>query len=420
MHHRSARSSPPRHRPRPRTRPTQHLVRRTHARHLAPNAAWIRSPSRLLAPLRAARALTLGTLSAARIATRRAPGPSKLDPAARAALSRAGHTLSVEAIILSHNRWPALEQTVTALLASPAFAPSPHLTSDISHQTSRSITIIDNASHDGTTDRIECFLVPRGINLIKLDTNAGVNAFNIAVARSTADAVLILDDDATPDENSLLAAIDELATRPELGAVTLHPIHPKTGRSEWPFASGKSEVGSRKFQSPTSHFPLPTSHFPIMGCANLIRRSSWNLVRGYEPTFFLYRNDTDLALKLLAAGQGVHFNPALIVWHDSPSGPGQPKSPRWHELATRNWIWMAKRHARGMGLPAHAPVSPSFLIGSLLGYLWSHKLAALSLTRHQATLRGGWSGLTQPAPPVGALTPDGAAWRSLLRLHFRR
>ena len=32
-----------------------------------------------------------------------------------------------------------------------------------------------------------------------------------------------------------------------------------------------------------------------MGCANLVRRTAWNEVGGYESAFFLYRNDADLA-----------------------------------------------------------------------------------------------------------------------------
>ena len=236
--------------------------------------------------------------------------------------------------------------------------------------------------------------MPRGVNFIKLNANLGVEAFNRAVAASTADAVLILDDDATPDEDALIIAIDELASRPDLAAVTLHPKHPKTGLSEWPFAAKLAGA--------------PSDRWPVMGCANLVRRADWRHVDGYEPKFFLYRNDTDLALKLLAAGRGVYFDTALIAWHDTPAGAGNSKSPRWHELATRNWIWMARRHAAGSGA---APPASAFL-----GWLWAHKLAGLSVERHLATLRGAWAGFTTPAPSLGSLRPDGSHLRRLLNL----
>src|SRR5690606_34605702 len=89
----------------------------------------------------------------------------------------------------------------------------------------------------------------------------------------------------------------------------------------------------------------PRDDWPVMGCGNLVRRSAWQAVGGYEESFFLYRNDVDLALKLLAAGGkggGVWFDPTWVVWHDSPAAaPNRRKSLRWFELATRNWIWLA-------------------------------------------------------------------------------
>lgn len=342
---------------------------------------------------RASAALARGTISSLRIAARSRPSPSRLNPAVLAAHARehgAARGLSVEAVVLSYNRWAALEQTITSLLTSPAF------TASDDRPAQRTITIIDNGSTDGTPDRVEAFLLPGNesrLRLIRLDANLGVEAFNRAVLRSTAEAVLILDDDATPDPDSLDAALELLARTPSIAAIPLHPIHPKSGESEWPFAS---------------HSSLPTSHFPLLGCANLIRRAAWNAVGGYESAFFLYRNDADLALKLLDAGLGVHFDPALFAHHDTPAGPGVAKSVRWHELATRNWIWMARRHGRGLWLA----------VGIVLNVLWAHKLAGLSPTRHLATLRGVVQGLRRPAP--AAPPSDGRAWRTLIRLHLSR
>jgi GT2 family glycosyltransferase len=377
---------------------------------VAPGARWIQSPGRVVSPIRATWSLALGTTRALRIARRPGTGPTPLDTsfAAAGAITRGpGRALSVEAIVLSHNRWPALHSTIERLLASPSFdgrASDPGVP--------RTITIVDNHSTDGTPDRVEAFLAPRGVNLIRLGANLGVDAFNTAVARSTADAVLILDDDASPDDHALVLAIDELAARSSLGAVTLHPRHPRGGQSEWP---GMPPARPSLWTGNRCDVATSTDRWPIMGCANLVRRTAWTRVGGYEPAFFLYRNDADLALKLLAAGLGVHFNPALVVWHDSPTGPGARKSVRWHELATRNWIWMAKRH-RGMGILPMCLGS----CGALLGYLWAHKLAGLSASRHLATLRGGWTGLTQPAPPLGSITPDGRPWRSLMNLRLGR
>ena len=357
--------------------------------HVTPGGFLLRRSGRFIAPLRAARALCLGSWRAVQIGARRPGGPSLLDPAYAAAKAFRGGTMSVEAVVLSHNRWPALERTLSTLSAMSVF----------NHPgAERTITVVDNHSTDGTADRVAEFF-PR-VRLLRMERNEGVEAFNRAAEKSTADAVLILDDDAIPEENALCVAIDALARRPGLGAVTLHPRHPATGAGEWPAAQ---RTGGKA-----------RDDWPLMGCANLVRRSAWNAVGGYEKKFFLYRNDADLALKLLGAGWGVRFDPALIAWHDSPAGPGAAKSLRWHDLATRNWVWMCRRHGRGIDA----------IGGALLGWAWAHRLAGLSLSRHRATLRGALAGLSTPPPPLPAACDaagvDEGRLRRLLGLQLRR
>jgi GT2 family glycosyltransferase len=291
-------------------------------------------------------------------------------------------TLSV--IILSHNRWSMLCATLVRLQRLPELAGT-------------QIIVVDNASADDSADRVR--LQFPGVKVLPLKDNLGVDAFNRAVRIANSDTVLILDDDACPDQGTISAAVDILTRRPDIAAVALHPRHPLTGKSEWPFAhlpAGKA---------------LRDGHWPVMGCGNLIRRDAWLDAGGYEPAFFLYRNDTDLALKLLgpactAKTRGVYFDPALTVWHDSPGAAR--KSRRWHRLATRNWIWMARRHGRGLGRGG--------VCGALLGWTWAHRLAGISPRRHAATFLGALSGVLH-RPPSHAVS-DGRAFASLVRLQI--
>ena len=285
--------------------------------------------------------------------------------------------LSLSVIILSYNRKAALLETLRRLQSSPA-------TRDAE------IIVVDNASTDGSPDAIREH-APHA-RLIALDANEAIAGFNRGVESASGDLVLILDDDARPEPDALAGAINLLADRPALAAVTLVPFHPQTGATEWPFAA--------RLQS-------PRDDWPVMGCCNLVRRSVWQAVGGYEERFFLYRNDVDLALTILATGRGVHCNPAWRCEHDSPAAAA--KSPRWFQLATRNWLWLARRHARGSRA----------LFGALAGWLWAHRLAGLSPDRHWATFRGGIEGLTLPPPPLSpAVRSDGRAFTSLLRLRF--
>ncbi|GJQ29041.1 MAG: hypothetical protein HBSAPP03_09250 [Phycisphaerae bacterium] len=243
------------------------------------------------------------------------------------------------------------------------------------------IIVADNASCDGTLDMLTREF-PH-VRVVALDANLGVEAFNRAAALARGDVLLILDDDAIPDGSSLLAALNLLAREPPMAAVALHPVHAATGVSEWPFA--KAARGG----------------WPVMGCGNLIRTDAWKRVGGYEGAFFLYRNDVDLALKLLGAGLDVWFDPAWVVRHDSPPGV---KSDRWLRLATRNWVWLARRHGRGMWM----------WLGASAGVLWALRHAGWRPTRWGCVLAGARDGLTARPPTAGVR--GGQGWRELLRL----
>lgn len=249
------------------------------------------------------------------------------------------------------------------------------------------IVVVDNASTDGTPATLQREFPD--IKVVPTGSNLGVEGFNRGVAASSGETVLILDDDAWPDEDALAGALDLLARRPDAAAVTLHRQHPRTNEYEWPF----ERITSR------------TPRWPDMGPGNIIRREAWDAVGGYEGGYFLYRNDTDLALKLIGAGYEVLFTPDCKVWHDSPIA--RTKTAKWLYRSTRNWVWLARRHGRrGSGL-----------VAILMGWLWAHRLAGLSPAKHIATLRGLFAGLFSAAPKLeSTVKPDGKALKRLVLL----
>ena len=288
--------------------------------------------------------------------------------------------LTLSVIVLNYNREAALRRTLPVLLK---------------HEPTRSaeIIVVDNASRDASLQMLAGEFP--NVRTLALPENLGVEAFNRGVGEASGDVVLILDDDAWPEPEAASAAMDALTADPSLGAVTLHPRHPETDASEWPFAE----------QPRAKHTPGFRRDWPVMGCGNFVRREVWRALGGYEPSFFLYRNDADLALKVLGAGLGVGFHPDWVVRHDSPAAAR--KSPRWFRTATRNWVWMCRRHGRrGSGL-----------IAALAGWAWAHRLAGVSVTDHARALQGGLAGLFKPPPPTPpTVAPDGAALRVLLGL----
>ncbi len=274
-------------------------------------------------------------------------------------------------IILSYNRRAALQRTLTELHAQGLFDRG-------------EVIVVDNASADASAAMVQQEF-PQA-RVVPLHNNIGVAGFNRGVAAARGDMLLILDDDAWPEAEALTAALAILRTRPATGAVALLPRHPGTGREEW------------------RHGGVPQARWPVMGCGNLIRTEVWRAVEGYEESFFLYRNDTDMALKLLAAGFDVWFDPAWVVWHDSPAA--NAKSDRWFTLATRNWAWLARRHGR----------RTSRFIGMLAGFAWACRLAGFSPRRQWCVLRGVARGILERPPTVPqACHVDGKAFRELVK-----
>lgn len=275
-------------------------------------------------------------------------------------------------IILTFNRRDALARTLRELAS----------------QGLTDVTVVDNASTDGTCDMLtRDFPSARAIALPR---NSGVTGYNIGVRECRADNVLILDDDSWPDAGVIEQACEFLSANTRTAAVALLPRHPKTFTDEWRFAP---KVGR--------------SFWPVMGCGNLVRRDAWLGVGGYEEEFFLYRNDTDLALKLLASGRDVYFNPKWVVWHDSPAAT--IKHERWLRYATRNWVWMCRRHGRGRWK----------LIAEAAGVAWAARLAGFDLDRLGEVARGAREGFHRYAPTMPAtVTPDGSALRELVRIQL--
>jgi GT2 family glycosyltransferase len=274
-------------------------------------------------------------------------------------------------VILSFNRREALRRTLTELASQGLFE-------------SAQVIVVDNGSSDDSAVMVRAEF-PR-VELVALDANMGVAGFNRGADLARGDMLLILDDDAWPEPDALIGALELLRTRPTTGAVALLPKHPGTLVEEW------------------RHGGVAQARWPVMGCGNLLRKEVWDAVGGYEESFFLYRNDTDLALKLLAAGFDVWFDPGWVVWHDSPAA--KVKSDRWFTLATRNWGWLARRHGRRL----------SKRVGLLAGYAWAIRLAGWSPRRQWCVLKGMWAGVfTRPPRVPPACHVDGKAFRDLVK-----
>jgi GT2 family glycosyltransferase len=292
-------------------------------------------------------------------------------------------SLSVSIVILSFNRRDALRMTL-GKLGEQGWTRS-------DGPRSAEVIVVDNGSSDGSAAMVREEFA--GVRLIALATNTMLEGFNIGAAAAKGDVLVILDDDSWPEPGAVEGAVGFLESEPKVAGIMLHRRHPRTLAYEWPFDQPSIKGVQRGW--------------PDMGCGNVIRREAWERVRGYETGYTLYRNDTDMALKLLGAGYDVVFNPEWLVWHDSHVIT--KRSNRWLRLSTRNWIWLARRHSRGMVRYK----------GQLLGWLHAHRLAGASVTGQLCVLRGMLEGLFAAAPRIPEcvnVADGGTHYRRLITL----
>jgi hypothetical protein len=288
----------------------------------------------------------------------------------------------ISVVVLSYMRKDALRHTLSRLAAC-AWSHAAH---------GGEVIVIDNASTDGSAEMVRNEFA--WVKLVALSQNTLIEGFNIGAREARGELLLILDDDSWPDVGAVEAAAGYLLAHPELGGVMLHRRHPRTMAWEWPFEASALEG--------VQH------NWPDMGCGNLFVRSVWNQVGGYTSAYELYRNDTDVALKLAGLGRPVVFCKDWLVWHDSKIA--SKKSNKWLRLSTRNWVWMAKRHARGM----------LRVRGIVLGWLHAHRLAGLRPSGHASVLRGVMQGLMSNAPALEpGVQPAREAYARLLGLKMR-
>ncbi|MEM9064809.1 MAG: glycosyltransferase, partial [Planctomycetota bacterium] len=320
--------------------------------------------------------------------------PEYPDPTPAPAVTRSQRELErplgplLSVVILTHNRAERLARTLEQLSRVLGRDLTAHASAEDEHE----VIVTSNACTDDTRKLLRSRF--RGVHRLALSVNTGVAGFNRGAKRAVGDYVLILDDDAWPDAEGLDAAIDLLETDRTLAAVALHPRHPETGRSEWPFDVPAGVARQR---------------WPVMGSGNLVRRSDWLAAGGYEKAFQVYRNDTDLALKLLGMNRDVAFNPAWVVWHDSAASAKKPLG--WFRRALRNWVWTGRRHAGLLGASW----------GIVLAWIWAHKAAGWHPAKHACTIAGLVEGLFKSPPSLPRhISGSRSGWVELVRLKTNR
>jgi N-acetylglucosaminyl-diphospho-decaprenol L-rhamnosyltransferase len=226
------------------------------------------------------------------------------------------------------------------------------------------LTVVDNASTDET---VEYVTQHEGIQLIRSGRNLGYGgAANLGVRGSSEDWVIIANPDVRFKPGAIDALLEAASRWPQAGVLgpqiftpdsRIYPSArelPSLGRGighavfGWWWPTNPWTAGYRREREA----PRERTAGWLSGACLFVRREAFEAVGGFDESYFMYFEDTDLCERLSLAGWDVVYVPSAVVEHHGAHATSQNlalMSKAHHESAYR----YLSRHYPG---PARAPL----------------------------------------------------------------
>jgi GT2 family glycosyltransferase len=186
--------------------------------------------------------------------------------------------------------------------------------------------VIDNGSTDGSL----AYLEREGVPHVALPRNTGfAAAVNLGVARTAAEAILVLNADTVLEPGCAGRLLEVLAGDPSLGGVQPRILQLEGGPGATPgspaaarvYSAGQAlsadgralERGAGEPQRP--QLSAPAEVFGVCGAACLLRRALFAELGGYDERYFAFYEDVDLNVRARIAGWRFEYVPEAVVWH---------------------------------------------------------------------------------------------------------
>ncbi len=176
---------------------------------------------------------------------------------------------------------------------------------------------------------------PQQVRLLPPEGNVGyVLACNRAAAAASGDWIWFLNPDAEADRDCLAKLVEAAAPSDVaiVGAQVLLPDLERVNAGDNPIhLTGLSWSG--RFEEPREHGPA-RDVAAVSGAALMVRRATFEAVGRFEPSYFMYQDDTDICWRVRLAGWRVRFVPEAVVAHDYEFDKG---SAKWFWLERNRW-----------------------------------------------------------------------------------
>ncbi len=181
------------------------------------------------------------------------------------------------------------------------------------------IVVADNSSGDGSTAMVRAEFP--GVRVLEMGENVGFGrANNAALADAQSRCVCLVNSDAEVLPGALRDVLAFLDACPKVGAVGGQLLWPD-GREQpsWNRDPTPGSVLAEQLFLPSRRLPpLPAAGGDVpqvCGAFMVIRRTAWQEVGGFDPSYFMYNEDVDLCWRLRRAGWRVVFLPQIRITH---------------------------------------------------------------------------------------------------------
>ncbi|MBN2387840.1 MAG: glycosyltransferase family 2 protein [Anaerolineales bacterium] len=179
------------------------------------------------------------------------------------------------------------------------------------------LILVDNASSDGSADWVRQAFP--SVQLVVSKANLGFGgANNLGVERACGEFVVFINPDTSVDPGWLEALLQALQDDPQVQLATSRIVlmdDPATINACGNDVHLSGITLCRGMGQPADEFALPGSVGAVSGAAFGMRRNLFLELDGYDADFFLYMEDTDLALRARLVGAQSVYVPSSIVRH---------------------------------------------------------------------------------------------------------
>jgi O-antigen biosynthesis protein len=230
---------------------------------------------------------------------------------------------SLSIIILSRNNIRFLKPLIPDLLALPFTG---HF----------SIHIVDNGSDDPETlSFYDQILQNQGVSIIPYPKPFNYSeAINLGVRQTDSDLVLLMNDDMAVHNITFLNELSQWAIRPEIGVVSGKLLRKNHTIQHAGIVLGLTGfMGHIYLNAPEHYHGLHGSadwcrnYLAMTGACQMVRRSVFNEVGGYDEDFVLAFGDIDFCLKVHEIGYLNVYSPFAQLYHYEGSSRGYQTPP---------------------------------------------------------------------------------------------